>query len=542
MTVLRLDQFLGANKQVNARLLAPGIGVNSVNQKPGRGDLRPWAGTANVATVPANQQTIYRMGRDVRDPARYWLSWPTDVDVVRGFDVNDPTERTYYTGDGPPKVTDNIMALDTAPYPTFNRPLAVPAPLTAPVIESVTPGTDTTLLETYFYVYTYVTDWGWESAPSPVSNQLDQYADGTIKVSGFLPPPLGNYNIDKIRIYRTQTGTTGTADFYYVGEIPSTTVEYVDDKAYIGEILPTTTWLPPPDNLFGLVALWNGMLAGISDRGIRFCESYIPYAWPAQYELVPPDSTPVGLGVFSQTLVVLTTGRPMLLAGSSPESMDQRVLEMQQACIAKRSIVSMGHGVAWASDDGLCFFGVDGAKMLTGGIMTREDWQKIKPATIVGCMHEGLYFGTYDDTGTGLRKGFFINPASNTGMYFLGKGFPAMHYDEVLDQLFVLDGTRVQQWDKDVGSYLTALFVSGVTHLPRPVVGFSCAEVVADGYPVTILITADGVNRYTVDVVSPEPVRLPGGYYGQDWQVTLATQGPVVSFAMAHSIVELTQV
>ncbi len=542
MTVLRLDQFMGANKQVNPRLLAPGIGTNSLNQKPGRGDLRPWAGPANVATVPPNQMTIYRMGRDVRDPARYWLSWPTDVDVVRGFDASDPTERTYYTGDGPPKVTDNILALDTPPYPTASRPLSMPAPITAPIITSQTPGDSSTLMETYFYVYTWVNDWGWESAPSPISNQLDQYANGTIKVSGFAAPPAGNYNITKMRIYRTQTGTTGTADFYFVVELPVPTAEFIDDKTYIGEVLPTTTWLPPPDNLFGLTAMWNGMLAGISERGVRFCEPYIPYAWPFQYELVPPDSTPVGLGVFSQTLVVLTTGRPMLLAGSSPDAMDQRVLEMQQACIAKRSIVSMGYGVAWASDDGLAFFGSDGAKMLTGGIMTREDWQKLKPATIVGCMHEGLYFGTYDDTGSGLRKGFFINPAANNGMYFLGRGFPALHYDEILDQLFVLDGTRVQQWDKDPVSPLSAVFTSGITHLPRPVVGFACAEVVADGYPVTLLVTADGVNRYLVDVLDANPVRLPGGYYGQDWQVGLTSRFPIVSFAMAHSIVELTQV
>jgi hypothetical protein len=542
MTLLRLDQFLGANKQVNPRLLAPGIGVNSVNQKPGRGDLRPWSGSSNVATVPGGQMSLYRMGRDVRDPARYWLSWATDVDAVRGFDVNDPTERTYYTGDGAPKVTDNIMALDTPPYPTFNRPLGMPAPLTAPLITSQTPGDESTLMETYFYVYTYVNDWGWESGPSPVSNELDQYANGTIKVSNFAGPPAGSYNVQKIRIYRTQTGTTGTADFYYVDEIPIGTAEYIDDKDYIGEILPTTFWLPAPDNLIALTSMWNGMLAGISDRGVRFCEPYIPYAWPLQYELVPPDSTPVGLGVFSQTLVVLTTRRPMLLAGSSPDAMDQRVLEMQQACIAKRSIVSMGHGVAWASDDGLCFFGTEGGKMLTGGIMTREDWQKLKPGTIIGCMHEGLYFGTYDDTGTGLRKGFFVNPASGSGMYFLGKGFPAMHYDELLDQLFVLDGTRVAQWDKAGVTALTALFTSGLTHMPRPVVGFACAEVVADGYPVTLTITADGVERYTIDVVDPNPVRLPGGYYGQNWQVTVATAQPVVSVAMAHSITELMQV
>ncbi|NYW24490.1 hypothetical protein C6506_28775, partial [Escherichia coli] len=109
-------------------------------QKPGRGDLRPWRNPATVATVPAGRQTIYRMGRDVASDANYWLSWTGVVHAVRGFDTADTTERTYYTGDGAPKVTDNTIALASAPYPTASRPLGLPAPASAP-LASVNAGT-----------------------------------------------------------------------------------------------------------------------------------------------------------------------------------------------------------------------------------------------------------------------------------------------------------------------------------------------------------------------------------------------------------------
>src|SRR5579864_7300160 len=208
MTIMRLTQFLGANKQVNPRLLSPGLGVNSWNQKPGRGDFRPWRDTMPQATVPPGSKTIYRMGRDVRDPTRYWLSWPSVVYAVRGFDASDTTERTYYAGEGiTPQVTDNTMALIAPPYPSASRPLAMPIPPTGPTISSATPGDNSTLMETYFYVYTWVNDWGWESAPSPISNELDQYANGTIKVTNFAAVPSGNYHVNRIRIYRTQASS-----------------------------------------------------------------------------------------------------------------------------------------------------------------------------------------------------------------------------------------------------------------------------------------------------------------------------------------------
>lgn len=534
MAVIRVSGFAGENRALHPKVLPQEVGTLSRNQKPGRGDLRPWKQPATVATVPAGRQTVYRMGRDVASDSSYWLSWPGVVHAVRGFDADDTSERTYFTGDGAPKVTDTTAALAGVPYPTAHRPLGMPAPGGAPTVSVGASGSSGALAETYFYVYTFVNDWGWESAPSPPSVALTRQNDGTTNIGSFSTAPAGNYHITAIRIYRTQA-TGAAADFYFLREVAYGTDTTTDDNRSLGEVLPTTTWLAPPDDLSCLTPLWGGMLAGISGNAVRFCEAYVPYAWPMAYDAVPPDAKPVGLGVFGQRLLVLTTGRPMLVSGSGPESMDQQPLEMAQACVAPRSVVSMGNGVAWASEDGLCWYGAGASGVVTNGVMTREDWQALVPSSIVGCMCEGYYFGSYSTDGGATRKAFLISPANPSGIYFLDAGYTAMHFDELRDQLFVLDGASVKKWDG--GSPMTVQFRSK-TFVAGPM-NFAAAEVVADAYPVTFRLYADGVLRHTKAASTREPFWLPSGYLARDWQIEIEATTPVQSIALATSMDEL---
>jgi len=538
VTVLRVAQFGGENRAANPKLLPEGLGTVSTNQKPGRGDLRPWKSPSTVATIPAGRATIYRLGRDLTDDTRYWHSWTTTVHAVRGFDLDDTTERTYYSDGTAPKVINNLTLDGTDPQdnPAAPKTLGVPAPASAPSVTGSNGSATTT--ESYFYVYTYVNTRGEESAPSPVSSMVTRTIDGSTSITGFSAPPSGTYeSITLIRIYRTQSTSTSGADFFFLREIAVGTTTTTDDNRALGETIATTTWLLPPTNLTFLKALWNGMLAGISGNGVRFCEPYVPYAWPVAYEVLPPDSKAVALGVFGQQLLVLTTGRPLLVSGSSPESMDQQLLEVPHACVAPKSVVSMGYGVAWAAADGLVFYGSGGAKLLTAGVMTREDWQAIVPSTIVGSFHEGLYFGSYTVLGT--TKAFMIDPQNPQGMHFLSAGYPATYYDDLLDQLYVLNGTSIQKWD--AGSAMTYVYRSKTFHQPHAV-NFACAEVVADSYPVTFRLYADGALRHTQTVTSQTPFRLPSGFRAHDWQLEVEGTAAVQMVAIASSVEELAAI
>lgn len=553
-----LAGFTGENRAVHPTLLPEGAGVSSRNQKPGRGDLRPLRNPLDVATVPSGRSTIYRMGRDVASDADYWFSWTGVVHAMRGFITEDTTERTFYTGDGIPKQTDNTIALASTPYPTAWRALGVPVPTAVPALTVLDAGaaTDT---EIRYYVFTYVTDKGEESAPSPVSLPVSGKTDATWTISNLAAPPSGPYGINRIRIYRTQTGQQGDTEFFFLREIVSTLDTTTDDGRALGEVLPTDGWLPPPADLSYLTPMWNGMAAAIdaSSGSVRYCVAYKPYAWPPAFETLPPDAKAVALGRFGQALLVLTTAKPVLVSGASPDSLSEEPIQFAEACVAPRSVVSLGHGVAWACPDGLAYYGASGAKIITAGLMTRDDWQAINPESIVGGCYEGAYIGFF--TQGGVTKGFLVDPLNPTGLFFLDKGYDALYFDELQDALYVLDGSTVRKWDAGP-DVMTATFRSGVLRHPRT--NFSSARVVADAFPVTVKIDYLGVDaelvpkvmarrpglftspdattlRYTKTVIDGEPFRLPGEFEALRCQVELATTQPVQQFAMVQSMGEL---
>lgn len=528
MAVIRLAGFFGENRALHPKALPEGVGVTSLNQRPGRGDLRPLRSPLNVATVPAGRVSIYRLGKDTVSDANTWLSWTTVVHAVRGFIATDTSERTYYSGDGPPKWTDNIKVL------TSPRTLGVPPPSAAATLTAS--GGASTTTEVRFYVSTFVTDTGEESAPSPVSAALTCKLDDTVTISNLSAAPAGNYGITLRRIYRTQSGSTGT-DFYFLREIASSLTSTTDDNRDLGEALPSNDWLIPPTDLKFLTGMWNGMMAGISGRSVRYCEAYLPYAWPAAYETIPADGTPVALATFAQNLLILTTDRPRLVTGGSPDALDDQPLDFRQACVAPMSAVGMGHGVVYACPDGLAYIGQAGSKLLTQGILMRDDWQALVPSSVVGARYEGNYIGFYNP-GTGL-KGFVIDPISPQGIYFLDFGFSAAHPDSVNDALYVLDGINIRKWD--AGTTLTTTFKSKEFRMPQPMQAFSCAEVVADSYPATFKLYADGALKHTQTVASRAAFRLPSGYYASDYQIEVSTTSNIQAVVMAHSMTELSQ-
>ena len=647
MAIIQVAGFGGENRALHPMLLPETVGVASTNQKPGRGDLRPWAAPLNKATVPSGRNTIYRMGRDVVSDTNYWLSWTTEVHVVCAPNATDTDERTYYSGGSAfePRWTNKTFALASAPYPTTYRTLGVPAPSTACTLSAASPapviagsfvadsqyviatvgttnwlaigadnevvtagsfvvgtaytiktvgGTDYTLIgasastigisftatgvgtgsgtatkndltgvtftatgagsgtgtatvsntltETRFYTYTCVTDIGEESAPNPAPTEITCKTQDIVTISN-LAAPSGSYGINRFRIYRTQTSSTG-GDFYFLREIASTATSTTDDGRALGEVMPTTTWTMPPTDLSWLTGLWNGMMAGISGRSVRFCEAYTFYAWPLQYEILPSNAQPVALATFGQTLVMLTNGNPSIITGGSPDAMDEAPIEFYQACVAPPSAVGVGHGVVWASPDGLCYVGSGGPRVLTGpnpanphGIMTRDDWQAINPSSIKGCFYEGRYIGFY--TVSGAKNAFVFDFSNPSGMYFLDFGVDALYLDDLQDALFVLDGVNIQKWD--AGSAKTVTFKSKLFKMPKPTQAFSCAEVVADAYPVTFKLYADGALKHTQTVANSSPFRLPPGYYAQTYQIEVSTTGAIQGIAMAHSMVEIAK-
>lgn len=531
MSIAELTSFLGANLKLDPRLLPPGLGVASVNQKPSeRGDFRPWRVPLAIATsaIGNNRKTIYRMGRDTPNPAAYWLSWTAHVSVIRAFDAEDPTERTYFTGSGSPKWTDTSIAFSGTPYPNATRELAVPQPSIPPTVTLDVDG-DAGDARQLYYVYTWVNDLGWESAPSPPTLAPLAKPGATLDLAVGEEPPPGNYGINRVRWYRTQVvaGTDG-AEYLFLREYALGAPGMADDARELGEVLASETWLPLPSSASWLTDCWNSFASALVDKTVRLCMPNYVYAWPLAHEYILA-ARPIAQAAFAQRLLVFTEAGAELFTGSDPSAMDQK--PMRLALIAsQRSLVVGESWCIWAARDGLWYYGTDGYRCLTADCVRADQWAAMQPTTIAGyyckLVDRTLYVGFYND---GALKGFVVDPSNPNGIYFLSQGYDAGYWDPLLSALFVLDGTTIKQWDAGA-AFMTATFRTGVARQ----ISYTEAEwleLIADGGPCQVKVITDQTTPFDRSLATGQ-YRLPDGTGGRDWQVEVSTatsvQGVVV--------------
>lgn len=536
---LTLTSFLGQVSAIDAKELPDTVGVLSLNQRPGRGDLRPWFTPLEEATVPTSVQrvSLYRMA------GPYWFSWTTVVDATKGFDGLDTTERFYFTGSGTPKWTNNVIGLSGGPpYPQATRELAVPAPTTVLTTTQVAAGTGS--VADWFYVQTFVNDLGWESAPGPVSTLISAATDAHIDVGNLDNAPSGAYGITLTRIYKAVTSTDGTAAFFFLAEAAIGTTTVHDTAQTVGEQLATGangvggSWTPPPADGFGLKKLWDGMLAICSGKSVYICEPYTPYAYPLRYRLDVADNM-VGIAVYGSSALLLTDGDVYLATGSDPASIDNQPQRIFQPCVSARSIVEFEDCVVWATGSGLWYYGIKGSFCLTTNVLDAKQWAALSPATMKCARHANLrlVFVFYDN---GTKQGFAIDIDNPTGLYGLSAGYDAVSH-AANGSMYVLTGGSVGKWDAST-TLMTADFKSKPFQLPAPVT-FAGLEVIAGAYPVHVkLVASNAKGSYTIfdrDVSSQYEVRPSPGLWDQVQIEVLTSAGSVQAVRLAQDDVDL---
>jgi hypothetical protein len=391
--------------------------------------------------------------------------------------------------------------------------------------------------ETRSYVYTYVSQYGEEGPPSDPSETVDIDPDYPVTVSNLSGAPTGNYNITKIHLYRTATAANGTTQYQLVTDNIALGVgSYVDKvlQSSLGEVIPSTSWVAPPVDMLGLRMMANGIAIGWSqEKTICFSEQYQPHAYPAKYR-VSVDYPVVGIAVFGQSAAILTKGFPYLVGGVSPESMTLTKIPLEQACVSKRSIVETGNGVMYASPDGLVAITPAGTDVVTKTVLTQAQWQAYNPDTIHGYWHESRYHGFC--TVGGVVKMFIFDPTGQTASWcettLVGYAAHRVVQD---DQLYVLDGSGMQSLFG--GSSLTYTWRSKIGQLPSPGT-MAFGHVIADAYPVTMKVIADGVTK-TYTATSANPFRLESGFMAREWEIEITGTANVTAVAIAQSAWEL---
>lgn len=250
-------------------------------------------------------------------------------------------------------------------------------------------------LEDRTYVYTYVNSLGEEGPPSPPSAVTPILDGDDVLVSGMELPPTIGYDITKIRLYRSNSTEAGT-EYQFVKEIDvARSVRDAVKSIDLGEVIPSTSWDPPPSDLTSLASMPNGMLVGFKGKNIYFCDPYRPHAWPADYDQAI-DYEIVGAISFSNSIAVITKGWPYIITGSHPRNANVRPIKINQAGVSKQSIATDGDRVYYGSPDGIVEISAGGAVLKTEGLLTKKNWQTYSPSTMVSGFFEGKYYGFYD--------------------------------------------------------------------------------------------------------------------------------------------------
>lgn len=357
----------------------------------------------------------------------------------------------------------------------------------------------------------------------------------------------------------------------------------------------------PPTDLTGLTALPNGQLAGFSPslKQTCFSEPYFPYAWPVNYRrgLV---YDPVAAGASGNMLVVATTSKPAVYIGNSPATMSGDTLDALESCLNVRSLAESPFGVVWATPDGLYMVSPNGVRQIvTRALYDKQTWQSVIPGGMFSAIYDGRYYGW----APGMGHVLVLDPNEpDDALTFLDIQPTAMFSDFNADGLYFCINGQIQKWDADGSSYLqyewrTKVFtdqrpnnkawarilfnfnnpLNHPSHVPGnfaaytaqraavlalnaaeqiaayagPAVGAHCPgehcfaaddffDVPPDiGTAITLNVYADAVLQASLQVVNEDPVRLPGGFLGLEWEAEVQGKVNVEEIALANDMSEI---
>lgn len=521
MAGIRIVPFMGMLPRVAERLLGDGASVDATNVNLTSGEIRPIKRPLLVRT-PSGSGPWLSVHRAEWNGAQTWLAWTKDVDVARAPLPSSVEARYYWTGDGEPRYAE------FTDLPSTFYALGVPRPQAAPNV-SVSGGTGPDVSR--FYVYTFYSALNEESQESPVSAFVTGKVDGTWAITGMDAFPANNgtgtashasgvttftntgnhwlrvgdeviisgttvavsevtsatvfkvpgnftgatswarkapWNTTgmKRRLYRS-TGTTGTFQLVH-DDVGTSYNDTLTDAQILGDELISQAWEPPPTNLRGLIALPNGAMAGFFGNQLCFSEPYQPHAWPQAYRRAT-DFEIVGIESFGTTVVACTKGRPYVAQGTEPTNVVLESVDKVWPCLSKRSVVSIGDGVLYATSHGMAYVGMSGSQIWTEAFYSREEWAPLDPSSMVAATADGRVFVRF--IGTGGAKGILVFSPSEAsmGLTMLSLAPDELYADPLNGKLYLVDSEGIHQYDAGVGPRLSYSWRSKEYHLPNPI-------------------------------------------------------------------------
>jgi hypothetical protein len=569
MAYFKLDRFSGIAPGVSPRLLADQFGQTAENIDFESGRLTPTTNDVDVFTLQSGLRRSIYFYRDTN-----WLEWSEDgIKAVPGPIPGDTLARLYFTGDDYPRVgTVSSMVSGSSGYPANSYRLGVPAPANAPSTSKTGTPDATQTPDDVSYVYTFVTAFGEEGPPSPASTPFERTDTESVTIT--MPSgdqPSGNYNFGAgslKRIYRSNTGSTSTT-FQFLAEVSFSTLTYTDTtpSAGLGEVLPSETWIGPPDDnaslypdgpMKGLIAVANGVFAGFTGKRLCLSEPFLPHAWPIDYRITLEENI-VAIGAVANGIIALTNGTPYFVTGTDPSAMTAIRVDLPQACVNVNSVVDMGSYILYAGPDGLVAVSGGEGRVVTQGLVSASQWNtSFNPVGYRAFRHENTYVAFW--TEGGVHKGFCFDPrAEEAALSTLTTEAEVRggYMNPKDGELYLIVGNKIRKY-RGSATKRTLTWKSKQVVMPKPL-SMSWVSVYAQAYPITVKVWGDGVlfaeytlsysaGVYTQTVTVPngattgslnEPVmRLPPKV-AQVWEVQVSGAVDIDEVCLAQSMDEI---
>jgi hypothetical protein len=394
---------------------------------------------------------------------------------------------------------------------------------------------------------------------------------------GIVTGVIDDYTFEYAQTAATVVNTPVAAGILYhdVSENPpTTTARYWGDGTYdftddfdsrdLLDILSSDEYDAPPEDLQGLTAIQNNILVGFVGNTVYFSEPGLPHAWPVRY------STPVGydivaLAAIAGSLLVLTKSYPYLISVTDPASgVSVSRIDVLYPCLNAKSVVTMGYGIVWSTNDGLALFSPSsGAALVTRLLYNNDTWSvDIDPTSVVAEYYGENYFASHS------QGSFVFEQDTKIGGFFVDTEpiFTASWYNTYTGKLYYAAGTLgdVYEWDDLQQPTLTMQWKSKVI-VTKDMINLGAARVVADYATVTETWdtetalwesaltnwnTADAITfklwvdkqlTFTTTVNDSDGFRLPTGYRTDTFEVGVEGNVRVRAIHLAETMLGLRE-
>ncbi len=583
MTYYKITRFSGIAPAVSSRLLAEQFAQTATNIDFESGRVSPITEETTVtALVNASKGSIFYYENSI---GNQWLQWAEDyVHAVKGPIPGDNKDRLYWTGEGAyPKMSYNTAIAPgggSAPFPNVSYRLGIPI---VPALTVANPaGTQDADVEPIdvAYVMTWVSNFGEEGPPSPVS-ATKTFTPSTQSITITRPSiPGGAYALSDTagtfpqaalwRLYRSAVGSS-QASFLLVAEANINTASYVDSKETyeLGEVLPSDTWIGPPNDdssiypdgpMQGLIPVANGVFAGFTGKRLCLSEAFLPHAWPVAYRITLENDI-VAIGTTGNGIVCLTEGKPYFVTGTDPSAMVAVEIDLAQACINKFSVVDMGDYLLYAGPDGLCAISGTEGSVVTQGLISPKQWNAdFGPSTLKAFKYENTYVAFHSTT-----SGWVYDPRAGESAISTTTSSAAVRggwHNPKDGTLSLIIGSNIRKYRGSTTNQ-SSIWKSKKFVAPNPI-SMSWVHIHADSYPASgtkngIKVWADGTliahynltksgNVYTQETTTPNGIsnitlqtptmRLPSAI-ATEWEVEVSGVVNINEVCLSQSIEEI---